>query len=180
MLSWPEPNRDRLTTFQLSYSEHSYFESLTGCLHFFRSFCPKRLIDIHTNIHTLMVVAAMQGADQHIRRTLGFSISPKNMSTCRPGELNQQPSDNKTLALALSHSQSCWISPIVANLPFTLNIEIDGRKSIRVWRVRTLNELLNLTSWEWECVLQTDDKKTIHTGSESHQKLGAIVNQKTE
>ena len=27
---------------------------------------------IHTNIHTLMAMAAMQGADQHIRSSLGF------------------------------------------------------------------------------------------------------------
>ena len=31
-------------------------------------FCPKRL---HTYIYTLMVVAAMQGANQHIRSSLG-------------------------------------------------------------------------------------------------------------
>ena len=36
-----------------------------------------------------MVVAAMQGADQHIRRSVRFSILPKDTLTCRPGELNQ-------------------------------------------------------------------------------------------
>ena len=35
----------------------------------------------------------------------GFSILPKNTSTCRPGESNQLPSDNKMLALPLSHSR---------------------------------------------------------------------------
>ena len=45
------------------------------------------------------MAVAMQGADQHIRGNLGFSILPKDTSTCIPGELNQQPSDNKTVAL---------------------------------------------------------------------------------
>ena len=36
----------------------------------FRHFCPKRLTVIHTYIHTLMVVAAMRSADQHIRSSL--------------------------------------------------------------------------------------------------------------
>lgn len=48
-----------------------------------------------TVIHTLMVVAAMQDADQHIRSSLA----------CRPGDSNQRPSDNKTLALPLSYSR---------------------------------------------------------------------------
>ena len=48
-----------------------------------------------------MVVAAMQGANQHIRSSLGFSILPKDTLTCQPGESNQQPSDNKMLALFL-------------------------------------------------------------------------------
>ena len=54
-------------------------------------------------IHTLMVVAAMQGADQHIRSSLGFSILPKDTWTCRPGELNQRCSDNETLVSAPEH-----------------------------------------------------------------------------
>ena len=41
---------------------------------------------IPTYIHTLMVVAAMQGADQHIRSSLGFSILRKDTSTWRPEE----------------------------------------------------------------------------------------------
>ena len=43
--------------------------------------------------------ATMQDADQHIKSSLGFSLLPKDTSTCRPGELNQRPSDNKMLAL---------------------------------------------------------------------------------
>ena len=52
-----------------------------------------------------MAVAAMQGANQHIRSSLGFSILPKDTLTCTPGETNQRPSHNKTLALPLSHSR---------------------------------------------------------------------------
>ena len=46
----------------------------------------------HSNsfIHTRTVAAAMQGADQHITSSFGFSILPKDTSTCRPGESNQQ------------------------------------------------------------------------------------------
>ena len=51
-----------------------------------------------------MEVAAMQGANQHIGSSLGFSILSKDTSTCRPGESNQQPSNNKTPALPLIHS----------------------------------------------------------------------------
>ena len=51
-----------------------------------------------------MVVAAMQGADQHISSSVELRILPKDTSTCRPGDLNQQPSDNKMLALPPSHS----------------------------------------------------------------------------
>ena len=72
---------------------------------FSRRFCPKQLTVIHTYIYTLMAVAAVQGADQHIRSSLGFSVLPKDTSTCRPGESSQRPSDNKTLALVLSHSR---------------------------------------------------------------------------
>ena len=47
-----------------------------------------------------MALAAMQGADQHIRSSSGFSISPEDTSTRGPGESNQRPSDNKMLALS--------------------------------------------------------------------------------
>ena len=52
-----------------------------------------------------MAVATMQGAVQNIRSSSGFSILPKDTLTCRPGELKQKPSDNKTLAVPLSHSR---------------------------------------------------------------------------
>ena len=42
---------------------------ISGCLS--DAFCPKWLTVIHTYIHTLMAVAAMQGADQHIRSSFG-------------------------------------------------------------------------------------------------------------
>ena len=42
---------------------------------------------------------AVRGANRHIRSSLGFSILPKDTLTCRPGESNQQPSDNNTLVL---------------------------------------------------------------------------------
>ena len=51
-----------------------------------------------------MPVAAIQGADQHIRSSLGFSILPTDILTCRTGESNRQLSDNKTVVLPLSHS----------------------------------------------------------------------------
>ena len=43
-----------------------------------------------------MAVATMQGAEQHIRSSLGFSILPKDTLTCRLGESNQQPSNTAT------------------------------------------------------------------------------------
>ena len=45
------------------------------------AFDQKGLTVIHTYIHTLMSVAAMQSADQHIRSSLGFSILLKDTST---------------------------------------------------------------------------------------------------
>ena len=56
---------------------------------------------LHTNIHKLMPVAAIQCADQHIRS----STLPKDTLTFRPRKSNQRPSDNQTLALPLSHSR---------------------------------------------------------------------------
>ena len=50
----------------------------------FTAFCPER----HAYIHSW-----------HIGSSLGFNILPKDTFTCRPGESNQQPSDNKALAL---------------------------------------------------------------------------------
>ena len=55
-----------------------------------------------------MMVAAMQGADQH--SSVGFSsILPKDISSCRPGGSNQQPSNNKTLALPLRRSRKGFL-----------------------------------------------------------------------
>ena len=50
------------------------------------------------------------GADQHIRTGLGFSILPKDTLTCRLGESNQRPFDNKMLVVPLSLSSpvSLW------------------------------------------------------------------------
>ena len=47
-------------------------------LHLADTLCPKRLKVIHTYIDTLMAVAAMQGANQHIGSNLPFSILPKD------------------------------------------------------------------------------------------------------
>ena len=63
---------------------------------FSRYVWPKRLTVIHTYIHTLMAMAAMQGADQHIRSI----FLPKDPSTCRPGE--------RTSNLPIT---SCWLYP---------------------------------------------------------------------
>ena len=52
-----------------------------------------------------MAVAAVQSSTSV--PVLGFSILPKDTWTCRPGESHQQPSDNKMLALPLSHSRPC-------------------------------------------------------------------------
>ena len=54
-------------------------------------------------IQTLVAGTAMQGASEHVRSSLGFSILLKDISMCRRGESNKQPSDKKTLALPLSH-----------------------------------------------------------------------------
>ena len=61
----------------------------------------------------------MQGADQHIKSSLGFSIIPKDASTCRPGKSNQQPSNNKTPEPQPSHgcfSSIGWISSITKSI----------------------------------------------------------------
>ena len=46
----------------------------------------------------------MQGADQHIRSSSGFSILPKGASICSPGESNPRPSNNKMWAVPLGHN----------------------------------------------------------------------------
>ena len=47
-----------------------------------------------------------KGGCQHIRSRLGFSILPKDTSSCRPGESNHRPSDNQMLALPLTKQLS--------------------------------------------------------------------------
>ena len=69
-----------------------------------------------------MVVAAMQGADQN--SSLGFSILPKDISKCRPGELNRQPSINNILALPLSHNHISCNNLTIFNI-LTLNGTIE-------------------------------------------------------
>ena len=56
-------------------------------------------VRIHTYIQTLMAVAAVQEPEHQEQ----FSFL--DTSTCRPEELYQQPSDNKMLALPLSHNR---------------------------------------------------------------------------
>lgn len=48
----------------------------------------------------------MQGANQHIMSDFWGSVSRPRAR--RPGDPNQQPSDNKTLSPPLSHSQCLW------------------------------------------------------------------------
>ena len=67
-----------------------------GCLRFIRRFCTKRLNVILANNHTLMVVAAMQGANQHIRSSFMVQYLAQRHFDIRPGQLN------KTLVLPLS------------------------------------------------------------------------------
>ena len=55
---------------------------------------------------------AMQGANQHIRSSLGFSILPKDELTCRSRELNQWPTDSTTLALPASLTNQVFQSLI--------------------------------------------------------------------
>ena len=81
-------------------------ESLLQFRTFIRHFCPKQPTVIHTDgggCHARFWPARPAGSDR-FRSSLGFSILPKDTLTCTPGELNQWPSDNKTLALPLSHS----------------------------------------------------------------------------
>ena len=81
---------------------------------------------INTYIHTLMVVAAMQGAN--IRSSLGFSILSKDTLTCRPGE------SYKMLALHLSHSRpSCTLT---ATCPYSCVPTFQWstcNKNIEIW-----------------------------------------------
>ena len=71
----------------------------------------------------MMAVAAIQGANQHIRSSLGFKILPKDTLTCRPGESYQWPSDNETLALPLSHSHHVAVSGNNDDVPLIMLIQ---------------------------------------------------------
>ena len=67
----------------------------------------------YTYIHTLMAVVAMQGANQHIRSSLGLSILLKDTSTCRPDQIKpatfqlQVPSSTPFLAENSHWKQGC-------------------------------------------------------------------------
>ena len=50
--------------------------------------------------YLLTLAAVIQGANQHIRISLRFSILPKDTSTCRIGEMTQQLSDNPCVTTA--------------------------------------------------------------------------------
>ena len=85
-----------------------------------------------------MVVAAMQGADQHIRSSLGFSILPKDTLTCRPGE------QNKTLAPPLTHSHSKWGGQNIRSTSqysvVQLNYNVNNRDMLNESLSDTLNQ----------------------------------------
>ena len=101
-----------------------------------------------------MVVADMQLAEQHIRSSLGFiifSILPKDTSTCRPGESNPRHSDNKTLALLLSHSrlvqQVCRMNPwrVVEHA-----VMLAAAEKILAWKIEWIMPFhLSYTSTSW-------------------------------
>ena len=84
LLYWPAawqqipPLRDSQLQIICQLKGHGYNPSYYFCclltFTFSRCICPKWLTVTHTYIHTLMAVAATQGANQHIRSSLGFSI----------------------------------------------------------------------------------------------------------
>ena len=87
-----------------------------------------------------MVVAAMQGADQNIRSNLGFRILPKDTLICIPGELNQQPSDHKMLALPAEPQLDAEISTAVTS----------ATEALQTWVHREVEiQTDNLTSCFW-------------------------------
>ena len=106
-----------------------------------RTFGPKRLTEFNSYIHTPMAMAAMQGADQHIKSSLGFIILPKPTSTCRPGESNQRPSNNKTLSLPLrliigfvfAADPSLLLSVLFTLLLYCCSVCVSVSVHVRVW-----------------------------------------------
>ena len=69
---------------------------------FIRYFCPKQLTVIQWYFHRLMAVAAMQGANQHIRSNLGFSILPTSFILDCPQTLWHADQGNRTSDLPLT------------------------------------------------------------------------------
>ena len=60
---------------------------------------------IHTHIHTPVAAAAMQGASLPTGSNSGFSVLPKDTSTCGPAETGFEPptrrsSDNRPIGLS--------------------------------------------------------------------------------
>ena len=94
-------------------------------------------------IHILLLVAATQDADQHIR-SLGVSILPKDPSTCRPGELNKQPSDNKTQALSPSH---CRLEYPCFGFPNSLKTVLGWQSSGDKLGLRLKNQLKQIVGY---------------------------------
>ena len=115
------------------------------------AFGPKQ----QTLTHTFMVVAVMQGADQYIRSSLGFSILPKDTSTCRPGESNQWPSDYKKLALRLSHrhptaAYRCkycnFLLPVGGVMTITVYWHVNVFRPGCSWHVWSLRQMDHITT----------------------------------
>ena len=73
----------------------NWFQSYAYILYVFtafsRRFYPKRLRVINTCIHTLMAVAAMQGADQHIGNDLEVGYLAQGRFDMKTGGKNQRP-----------------------------------------------------------------------------------------
>ena len=63
--------------------------------------CLKQITAMYTYIHTVMAVTAVQGDNQRIRSSLGFSILPKDSLTCRPR-------GNRTSSLPITRH---WLYP---------------------------------------------------------------------
>ena len=95
---------------------------------FSRRLCPKPLAVIHTRILNWW---RWIPCDQHMRSSLGFSILPKVTSTCRPGESNQRPSDNKLLLLLITQMMSVTVSTLELQLCrlgyFLCTVHLTGR-----------------------------------------------------
>ena len=96
--------------------------------------------DSNSYINTLMAVAAVQIANQNIRSSFEFSILPKDTLICRPRESNQRPSNNKMLALPLSHScpkphcdPASSTSELLRSLPQALHLHHGEPSPLHKW-----------------------------------------------